>query len=199
MDSIVDQLFRNRGIEILDRLSSGILCLDDGLCIVYANSRFLELFGCTSREVAGRPLAEFIGISSLAEACGHVAAVDRRGETLHLLVSASPLGEHQHIMILQEIGEMVAELREASQRADGLQQRLEKTFGSGEFIPLCSVCGKIRLADGTWVFPINLQRQDLAGVLTHGYCPLCAKNMLEEYRRERERLRGGGGEDVGET
>lgn len=53
------------------------------------------------------------------------------------------------------------------------------------FRAVCSVCSLVRLTDGSWV--PRAAAPPHRGADTHGYCPRCACDMLDQFHARRER------------
>lgn len=46
---------------------------------------------------------------------------------------------------------------------------------------VCACCNRIRQANNSWDLP---RQFPLEGVISHGYCPTCAKRTKEEWSAE---------------
>lgn len=94
----------------------------------------------------------------------------------------------------QELGKLnvsyehfVLELKETKARAEGLAKELTDAMADikilSGFLPICAYCKKIRDDKGCWNQIEAYIRDHSEADFTHGLCPACVKNMLEEVRK----------------
>ena len=82
------------------------------------------------------------------------------------------------------IGWSVARLKEMLEReretAASLRRALSEVKVLETFLPICAQCKKIRNQRGEWQYLESYIGEHSHTQFTHGYCPDCARNALEE-------------------
>jgi len=71
------------------------------------------------------------------------------------------------------------------QEIEELKDKMSSLKDKFNIVVICSECKKIRLTDGSWVkysdsHPANF----FSSGLSHGYCPGCAKTIMDAVRRK---------------
>jgi len=65
---------------------------------------------------------------------------------------------------------------------EDLQRTISEVKVLEAFLPICSVCKKIRDQDGSW-HQLETYISDHSDTkFSHGYCPECAKKVMDELR-----------------
>jgi hypothetical protein len=84
------------------------------------------------------------------------------------------------------IGWSVSMMRRALDReretSEDLRRSLSKVRVLEAFIPICAQCKKIRNQQGIWQQLEAYFRENSSTQFSHGYCPECAKKLIEEAR-----------------
>jgi hypothetical protein len=78
-----------------------------------------------------------------------------------------------------------------SEEHPGLFSEIWTLFNSGELVPYCAWCGRVRLAD-TWAFPPNgaLDAIDARLSTSHSICPTCVQTVGAVGSLQRRRILG---------
>lgn len=204
MNQLVE-LFRKDGLGVLDRMQAGIAFADREQNILFANQRFAEMFQKDRESIRRMKCSDLMQESpALSREAGereHFFCVRVGGMECHFVMSSTEVADDIVMKVVQEIGRLVAQMEELRRELQELRRRVEATIGDVELIPICGVCHKIRLADGSWVYPGEARDIRLHDGLTHGYCPACAQELIEEFRRSQQRMREdrGSGRRVAES
>jgi len=188
------ELFRKDGLGVLDRMQAGIAFADRQQNILFANQRFAEMFQTDAESIRRMKCSELMqespALSREAESREHFFCVRVGGMECHFVMSSTEVADDIVMKVVQEISRLVAQMEELRRELQELRRRVEATIGDVELIPICGVCHKIRLADGSWVYPGEARDIRLHDGLTHGYCPACAQELIEDFRRSQQRMRG---------
>lgn len=105
--------------------------------------------------------------------------IELRGRVVAVLLAdslASASLDDTHMRIMKFVAKAIEVVyqRDAVYKLDNL----------GKFLPICSVCKKIRDDKGYWnqIEGFISQRTDVA--FSHGYCPSCAEQAMAEYEAQ---------------
>jgi PAS domain-containing protein len=185
---VLDQQFRSQALELIDHFRVGVLLVDGDHRVMHVNRWILERYHLEQHEARRHKCWQLLGVEPPActEPTGDSRLVTTRDEAppRHLVVNSSALAENLTLNIVQEITELAEELQAIRQELQELRSLLEATLGGTDFVPICCACRKIRLADGSWVHPGDVENIRYNAGLTHGYCPGCARDLLESLKRK---------------
>jgi PAS domain S-box-containing protein len=141
----------------------------DELLDILASIRRGETLGLRETErlhKSGRILPVSVTISPIRTASGEIIGAS----TIARDISRQKQAEHERLVALAERDQLVKELQDALKRVKTLQGLLS----------ICSICHKIRNAEGAWErFESFIGSRTEAG-FSHGLCPECIKEHSEK-------------------
>ncbi len=100
----------------------------------------------------------------------------------------APVGTYFIGALAQKNFRLGVELQEANEKLKDKNQELEKALQEVKtlkgFIPICSICRKIRNDDGYWHVLEEYIVKNTDAKLSHGICPTCLQNSYPEVHSE---------------
>jgi hypothetical protein len=181
-------------MSVLDRLGLAALVQDAEGRILFANAPALKLFGLDSRTLCACHVRDLLVEAPPPPRSGPVTLTLKSGEAQRRVVLAAFDLAPERVLLLFYCQPPPLRPAPGEAEAAALRGRLERLIGGQEFIAACCVCGKVRLADGAWIPPSDAGGLHAEETLSHGYCPACARDIMQEYAAQREAfLRSGGG------
>ncbi|RMF94296.1 MAG: hypothetical protein D6734_08160, partial [Candidatus Schekmanbacteria bacterium] len=110
--------------------------------------------------------------------------VDINGNLKNIIFTNSLIADNVLIKVIQDISKILKKLHNIETEVSNLRKLVDSTFGNSDFLTSCSICTKIRLKDGTWVSPSNIENLMSSGYISHGLCPECAKPYIDEIMKK---------------
>ncbi|MFW6181689.1 MAG: PAS domain-containing protein [Spirochaetota bacterium] len=163
--------------SIVEKSSDGILVLDMGETVVFANEAAARFLGCGRSALAGSPFNQWVGNAEERDVRitlenGEPGVGDiRRSRTVWegaegWLVTIRDVTERQRLLAERQV--YIEELTEALRRIQTLKGLL----------PICSCCKKIRNDAGYWEQIETYITQHSEAEFTHSVCPECAEKYF---------------------
>lgn len=180
----IKTVFSEELFSTFDKLKCGILFTDDKKNIIYANKNFLKFFGTDLDLIKNTKCWELMHPDSpCCEACKDDNSIHLKvsinGGKYNILISNSQLDGNIEMAIVYNVTKIMSKIDKLNTEMDSLKEIIKNTFGSYKFLIACSDCQKIRLEDGTWVNPADINALMEKTGISHGLCPECAKPYLE--------------------
>ena len=181
----VDEAFRVNGLKMFDKVSAGILFTDSQKKILYANPAFCRLYRTSLDKIQNKTCRSVIHPESKeCRKCRDGAHIHMEsiidGKKYFLLVSCSQLSKDLLLKIIHDISRILGELSTLRAEVSDLHNLVESTIGSSQPLVVCCRCHKIRLKDGSWVPPADVDALQLIKGLSHGDCPSCSRKWVKK-------------------
>ena len=181
----VDEAFTANGLKMFDKISAGILFTDSQKNILYANPAFCRLYRTSLDKIRNKTCWSIIHPES--EECGKCLDSENIqiesmicGKKYYLLISCSQLSKDLLLKIIHDISKILGDLSMLRAEVSNLSDIVESTVGTSQPLVVCCGCHKIRLKDGSWVPPADVDAIQLRKGLSHGDCPSCSKKWIKE-------------------
>ncbi len=180
----IQSFFSEDITSTFNKIKAGVLFTDEEKNIIFANKKFLKIFNTDLDSVKKEKCWNLLHPDSpscdVCEDADNIhLKVNINGNKYHMLISNSHLGNHIEMSVIHEVTRIMSEIDKLTVEMDGLREIIKNTFGSYNFLIACSDCHKIRLEDGTWVNPADMDAIMEKTGISHGLCPQCAKPYLE--------------------
>jgi PAS domain S-box-containing protein len=193
------RLSEERYRRIITTVNEGILSLDDGNRITFANSHLTGMFGYALGELSGLPFENLLFDEDRQDFVrrqgerqqGKNEQFERRfrtkeGRELWAIVSASPifgddgryLGSFGTITDITDRKKAEMELQEKNLALLEAMQQIKTLRG---IVPICMHCKKIRDDSGYWNQVEVFVRDHTEAEFSHGLCPECTAQLYPEY------------------
>lgn len=183
-DAFSKEFFNN-----MEKISAGMMFTDMGRNVLYANKAFHRIFKTDNKSIKGKKCWSIIhperpecSECEKEENVHHKIMIN--DQQYHLISSNSALGEGLLLRIIQDITRILSEVSQLREEVDGLRGLINSVLGETHVYTICSVCKKIRLKDGSWIPPANINKLEVNGGLSHGLCPVCTKRHIEQVDKE---------------
>jgi PAS domain S-box-containing protein len=180
----------------------------DMLCIAQFSGYFIGLnpawektLGFSREELRSKPMFEFVhpddrertlAQNRIVRAGGEAHAFENRylckdGSYKWLLWNATADVEHQLIYsVARDITERKRAEEEREQLVRELQAALAEVKELQEILPICMYCKKIRDDENYWHTVEAYLSHHMNTTFSHGICPTCYENVVQNWRRDRK-------------
>lgn len=172
-----------------EKISAGMMLTDMDRNILYANKAFYKIFKTDKKSIKGKKCWSVIHPEK--PECSECEKEENihyqiriNDEQYHLILSNSVLGDGLLLRIIQDITRILSEISQLRKEVKSLRGLVDSVLGETHIYTVCSVCKKIRLKDGSWIPPANINNLEVNGGLSHGLCPVCAKRHIEQFNKQ---------------
>jgi transcriptional regulator with PAS, ATPase and Fis domain len=193
LGGIVEQIikvFQEDTLAVFDDIRSGILFTNKNQEIIYANKKFLEIFNTDLESIQKKKCGEVLHpvdqdcSRCYSEECTHFdVEIDKVRYTI--LLTSSVIQDSFLMKIIQDISKIMKSISGLTEEVRELRRIVDGSVGRGELITICAHCNKVRLKDGSWMSPQDIDKLSVPHGLSHGLCPLCANKELDRLKKFR--------------
>jgi hypothetical protein len=122
---------------------------------------------------------------------GHVAILGDIGVPEALELRRKLIETNNELVVnSRELARRTRELEHARETLQSTLEELESSYWHlkkiQEVLPICMGCKKVKTSEATWEDVVDYLEQN-ALFLSHGYCPDCAQELLDEYHATGEK------------
>jgi PAS domain S-box-containing protein len=187
--------------DLFEQANDAIFVVDADLQFADVNLKAVELMGYTREELlkmkitdlippeqAPRSAVEFEKLKTRGAYENFVGKARRRdGQLVDIEVSSSAIIVNNKVAgsrdIVRDITERKKIEAERERLINELQESLAKVRTLSGLLPICASCKKIRDDKGYWTQIEAYLHEHAAAEFTHGLCPSCMDNAMEEVRK----------------
>lgn len=176
--------------SVVDRIGMGMLFINEDRKIIFANRYFCKLINTTLAKLKGKPCWMVMHpeaphcLQCEKSTCCYRQLPDRR-QTHHVLCTNSHL-DNYFMHTVYDINEIMKQQDVLNRKVEQLQNIVAGAVGNRDLIYICCDCRRIKMVDGAWIHPKNVDILMQTQVLSHGYCPKCAQKYLEKFEGDKK-------------
>lgn len=181
----------------VDTMPDFVAVIDNDYRLQRVNFALARFAGAHPRELVGRKCHEVLhGLDHPWPDCPHELAMrSKQSVTLEVddphvgvphLVTCTPFFDEEGALLgTVHVAHDISEQKRAAEDRESLIAQLQETLAKVKllsgFLPICSVCKKIRDDRGYWEQVEVYVRDHSDATFSHGLCPGCAKTLYPEY------------------
>ena len=177
--------------SVVDRIRMGVLFINKDRKIIFANRYFCKLINISLSKLEGKPCWTVMHpetphcLQCEKRSCCYRQLPDRR-HTYHVLCTNSRLDNYFFMITVHEINDIMKQQEVLDQKLEQLKNIIAGAVGNRDLIYICCDCHRIKMVDGAWTHPKDVDILMQAKVLSHGYCPKCAQKYLEQFEEDKK-------------
>ena len=181
----ITNAFSKEFFNNMEKISAGMMFTDMDRNVLYANKAFHQIFKTDKESIKGKKCWSIIHperpeCSECEKEKNIHHQIRINDEQYHLILSNSVLSDGLLLRIIQDITRILSEISQLREEVKRLRRLINSILGETHIYTICSVCKKIRLKDGSWIPPANINKLEVNGGLSHGLCPECTKIHIEK-------------------
>lgn len=179
-------------LKVFDDMPVAILFTDSDENILHSNSACQELFGKSKRSLLGTQYSTLMNSRS-TESKNRLndeflqIGVAIAGQVYNINIHSRSVGKDLFLRVVQDITMAFSKVETLRAEIRDLQVIVKGIKGDSDILPMCSMCRKVRLDDGSWVSPADHSTLLEKMTISHGLCPPCTKQYIDENLPELEK------------